>query len=178
MADDEPGEPAGARWVILVDPAWQPATEGDQPPVEAVVGGWFIDEDGETTRFESNSRYEPSQPGSPTDPVDATMQIVVRGDADGTDLLAVMADSVFDVAVNAEGAAIVAPAPDNVPSVLVTTAPAHQERVNAAGWVELTLAQLAEALPDEGVDVLLNPGAQASLRIQASALKAAVDPGR
>lgn len=172
---DDGQQDDAARIVILIDPTWEPAEEGGAPPLEAVVGGWYVDENGDTERFEPNPHYQPSQPGSPTDPVDAAIQVVVRGDADGSDLLAVMRDGVFGVAVDDEGRAVVAPAPDEVPSLLVTTAPAHRERVNAAGWVEVTVAELAEALPDKGVDVLFNPGAPTSIRIDAGALKGAMD---
>jgi hypothetical protein len=171
-AGEASAEPAAdLRVVMLMDPGWQPSDDEQPVPPEAVVGGWYIDENGDTERFVANPEYRPSQPGSPTDPVDAALQLVVRGDADGSDLLLVMGDALFGVAVDAEGLAVVAPAPDEMPSLLVTTAPAHRARCDVAGWVEVSAADLAEALPDEGVDVLLNPGAPTSIRIEASAIK-------
>jgi hypothetical protein len=78
------------------------------------------------------------------------------------------------VAVDEQGMALVAPAPDDVPSVLVATAPAHRARVDAPGWREVTVAELAAALPPQGVDVLLNPGAPMSTRLTADAVRDSV----
>lgn len=43
--------------------------------------------------------------------------------------------------------------------------------MNVPGWREVTLVELAETLPPEGVDVLLNPGAPASMRLAAAAVR-------
>ncbi|RKT84774.1 hypothetical protein SAMN05421805_12534 [Saccharopolyspora antimicrobica] len=172
---DETSLPDEDRWVFLIDPAWQ-AQGGDpqQPPVEAVVGGWYVEADGTTGRFHGNPDYVPSSPDSPTDPVDATLRLVNEGEADAESLLSTVREAVFGVAVDEEGNPVVAPAPDDVPSVLVTTAPVHRQRVQVPGWQEVTAAELAEALPEEGVDVLINPGSTASMRLLASALKSTV----
>jgi hypothetical protein len=167
-AEDLAGE---EQWVFLIDPAWQAVGEEDEPPAEAVVGGWFVEADGTSGYFQPNPDYEPSSPDLPSDPVDAVLQLVVRGEADGDELLEATKEIIFGVAVDEEGVAVVAPAPDDVPSVLATTAPRHRERVDAPGWVEVTVEELADALPGEGVDVLLNPGAPASMRIIADVLK-------
>jgi hypothetical protein len=163
--------PLTDQWVFLIDPAWQPTEESDEPSPEAVVGGWYADSNGEQGRFLPNPAYEPSEPGLPTDPVDVALQLVVSGKADGDELLQATREVILGVAVDDEGYAVVAPAPDGVPSALVATAPRHRERVNAPGWVEVTVEDLAAGLPDEGVDVLLNPGAPASMRLIAGVLK-------
>jgi hypothetical protein len=168
------GEAQEGQWVFMVDPAWQPPNEGDDPPVEAVVGGWWVETDGTTGLFRPNPSYEPSQPDYPTDPVDAALQLVVRGEADGEELLSSMREIMLGVALDEDGDAVVAPAPDDAPSILVTTAPAHRSRVHSENWAEVTVAELAESLPDEGVDVLINPGAPASMRLLASAVKRSV----
>ena len=162
------------HWVFMIDPAWEQRDEDAQPPAEAVVGGWYVDEDGETGLFQPNPDYQPSEPDLPTDPVDAAVQLVVRGDTDGEELLNALPQVMYGVALDEEGNPVVAPAPDDVPSVLVTTAPAHRSRVNVENWAEVTVRELAEALPDEGVDVLLNPGAPASMRLLASIVKESV----
>ncbi|MEV6232731.1 type VII secretion system-associated protein [Saccharopolyspora shandongensis] len=166
--------PAENQWVFLVDPAWQ-EQGGDprQPPRQAVVGGWHVEADGTTGRFHTNPDYVPSGPGSPTDPVDATLRLVNKGEADAEALLATLREAVFGIAVDEEHNPVVAPAPDGVASMLVTTAPAHRRRVRVAGWREATAAELAGMLPAEGVDVLINPGAPASMRILAAALRKA-----
>jgi hypothetical protein len=166
-------EPPG-RWTFMVDPAWRPAGDKDEPPWEAVVGGWFVQEDGEVSLFRPNPSYQPSRPDLPTDPLDVSLQLRGRGNGDADDVLAALQDVLLGVAVDEQGMALVAPAPDDVLSVLVTTAPRHRARVDAAGWRDVTLAQLAEALPTEGVDVLLNPGAPASMRLTADTVRRTV----
>ncbi|EWM19108.1 type VII secretion system-associated protein [Kutzneria sp. 744] len=174
----------GDQWVFLIDPAWQaenaeadPA-ERQRPPLEVVVGGWFVAENGMTGRFQANPAYEPSGPDSPTDPVDAFLQLVVRGDSEADELLDAMRDATFGLAVNAENTPVVVLSPDEVPCVLVATAPAHSRRIaeveglsDVAAWAEVELAQVVGVLPEEGVDVLLNPGAPASMRLLAGALR-------
>ena len=169
------------QWLLLVDPEWQPssAEDSENPPVEVVVGGWFVDADGAPGRFRPNPAYDPADPDAPTDPVDATLQLVLDQRADAEQLLETTREVVLGVGVDEQGSAVVAPAPDEVPSVLVATAPRHRERVRVHDWVEVTVEELAEALPDEGVDVLLNPGAPASMRLHAPSLRrhlAAEDP--
>ncbi|MTD55838.1 type VII secretion system-associated protein [Amycolatopsis pithecellobii] len=183
MADEQPAAEAEeaedpvANFVLVVDPAWAPADEEEEPPPYAVVGGWLFDEEGNTQRFVANPDYVPSRPGSPTDPVDAAMQTVVQNGADGSDLLEVMRDAEFGVAINADGSAVIAPSPDDIQCVLVTTAESHRKRVEVDGWVELHALELAAALPDSGVDVLLNPGAPASMRLDAPIFKNAMLAG-
>lgn len=185
MAEDTTTEARleGDQWLFLIDPAWQDAQAdgAGAPPVEAVVGGWFVDKDGSTGRFHANPDYEPSQPDSPTDPVDATLQLVVRGEAEADQLLSTMVESAFGVAVTAENTPVVVLSPDEVPSVVVATAPAQSRRISQEhpidtvdGWAEVTLEQLVGLLPEEGVDVLLNPGAPASMRLLAAALRETV----
>jgi len=176
--DQQAEQPAGDdQWVFLIDPAWQaqaaekaaaePAErEIEGPPLEAVVGGWLVTADGTTGRFRANPDYQPSRPGSPTDPVDATLQLLVRGEVDSDALFAVIRESVFDVALDADGKPIIAPAPDDVPSLLVSTAPAQRFRVHADDWrVEVTAAELSDLLQEHKVDVLFNPGGPASIRL-------------
>jgi hypothetical protein len=158
------------EWLFLLDPSWQSQDESAPPPVEAILGGWQL-ENGEATYFRPNPGYRPSTPDAPTDPADATLQLVARGEADGGQLLAVLGSSVLDIAVDEDGVALVVPSPDDVPSVLVTTAPAHQRQLTVSDWVEVTLVELADALPDEGIDVLLNPTAPCSLRLATKAIK-------
>jgi hypothetical protein len=139
-----------------------------------MVGGWWVRPDGTTGPFEANPDYVPSRPGLPTDPVDATLRLVVRGEADAEALLDSLLDAVLSVAVDERGSPIVAPAPDGHPSILVASSPSHRRAVGSTRWQEVSAVDLAAALPAEGLDVLLNPGASASIRILASALKRAV----
>ncbi|MGW5642798.1 type VII secretion system-associated protein [Saccharopolyspora sp. NPDC003752] len=189
-------QPAGEdRLVFLIDPAWQaqPAdgsenaasaredvagdAEGETPtgaaeravqapPLQVVVGGWLVAADGTVGRFRANPDYRPSLPGSPTDPVDATLQLLARGEVDSDGLFAVLKESVFDVALDADGRPVIAPSPDDVPSLLVSTAPAQRFRVHADGWrAEVTAVELSDLLQEYQVDVLFNPGGPASVRL-------------
>ena len=165
---------AEPQWLFLVDPMWAPADEHDRPPVEAVVGGWLVDAAGEIGRFEPNEEYKPATPDSPTDPVDAALRLVARGEMDTDALFSVLRGAEFGVAME-DGVPVVAHAPDDVLSLLVTTAPAHRNRVNAPVWRVVTAAELAELLAEHEADALFNPGATTSIRLTASAVADAVN---
>jgi hypothetical protein len=148
------------------DEEGQGTQEIEGPPLEAVVGGWQVAPDGMVGRFSANPAYRPSRPGSPTDPVDATLQLVARAEADADALFAVIRESVFDVALDEQGRPLIAPSPDDVPSLLVSTAPAQRFRVHTEHWrAEVTAQELAELLREHDVDVLFNPGGPASIRL-------------
>ena len=171
MADDDPQD-SRDQLLVMLDPEWQPVDDGDVPPDESVLGGWRVDADGAMHRFEPNPGYRPMSSESPTDPADAALRLVVQGDADGERLLAVLDDVLFAIAVNDNGSAVIVPSPDNVPSVLVATAPRRRIGVDVPGWLEnMTLRELAQVLPGNGVDVLLNPGAPYSMRLLTAAIK-------
>ncbi|MFI5607325.1 type VII secretion system-associated protein [Amycolatopsis sp. NPDC051903] len=172
MADDQ--------WVLLVDPAWQPAATEDgaevpAPPLPAVVGGWLAREDGSVGRFEANPAYEPSGPGSPTDPLDAVLRLVARGEAGTDQLAAILRESTVALALDVDDEPLVAPSPDNIPCVLATTAPAHRTRVRAAGWLPAAVTDLPALLESrDGVDVLVNPGAPGCTRLPADTIRDAL----
>ncbi|MEU5846082.1 type VII secretion system-associated protein [Saccharopolyspora shandongensis] len=178
MTSDHPtpeGEaPAGSEWALVIDPAWRPESDEEEPPNEAILGSWQIGADGTVSTFQANPGYLPSREDSATDPVDAVLQLVVRGDYSGEALLAAMRDALLLIALDDGGNAVVALSPDEVPSVLVATSPVHARRVDVPTWREITAKALADSLPGEGVDMLLNPGAPTSMRVLASSLKHAV----
>ncbi|GAA3558731.1 hypothetical protein GCM10022222_47820 [Amycolatopsis ultiminotia] len=169
MADDQ--------WVLLVDPAWRPGSADDgaevpSPPPQAVVGGWLAREDGSVSRFEANPSYEPSGEESPTDPLDAVLRLTARGEADFDQLAAVFRESAFSVAVDTDQMPLVSTSPDNIPCLLVTSAPAHRRRVRAAGWRPASSSDLLHLLDQhDGVDLLLNPGAPGCLRLLADSVR-------
>lgn len=161
-------------WVLLVDPVWQASQpqqadqeqEPEQPPFEAVMGGWLVTANGEIGGFRANAEFQPTDPNSPTDPVDATLQLLARGEIDTDSLFSVIEDSVFDVALDEDERPIVTESPDDVPCLLVTTAPAHRPRVYTDHWrEELTATELSDLLQEQQVDVLFNPGGPASTRL-------------
>ncbi|MFC3500265.1 type VII secretion system-associated protein [Micromonospora krabiensis] len=166
-----------SHWMLLLDSDWSPP-EGDGqggavPPAESIVGGWLVHDDGTVGVFEPNPLYVPDGEDAPTGPVDAAARLVVAGRADPDLVLLALRDSLTEVAVDEEGRIIVAPAPDGAPCVLVATGTADQARVRASGWRQVTAAELVGLLPED-VDVLLNPGGPASMRLFADALREAV----
>jgi hypothetical protein len=164
------------QWLFLVDPAWQAAEDGQNPPAESVVGGWLVT-DGVVGRFEPNPDYEPLTPESPTDPVDAALRMAADGEVDSDALFAVIRESEFGVALDEHQRPLIAPAPDDVLSLLVTTAPAHRGRVRAEAWQVVNAAELAGMLAEHEVDALVNPGATTSTRLLAATIAdAAVHP--
>lgn len=159
------------QWVFLIDPEWRPASgQAETPPAAAVVGGWLVAEDGDVGTFNANPDYEPATASSPTDPLDAALRMSADGQVDTDALFAVLRASVVGVALDDEEQPIIAPAPDDVPSLLVTTAATHRKRVDAAGWLDASLEDLARLLAEHQVDVLVNPGASTSTRLLGSVI--------
>ncbi|MFC5287865.1 type VII secretion system-associated protein [Actinokineospora guangxiensis] len=162
--------------IFLVDNEWRPEEEGQNPPITAMLGAWRVSADGFRGRFQPNPLYLPSTPDSPPDPVDAVLRKLASGEFDPEHLPEVLAEVRYGIALDERGVAVVRPAPDGTPAVLVTTAYAHRDRVDAARWRDVTLVQLADALPATGVHVLVNPGAPHSLLVLADSIrKAAAD---
>lgn len=157
------------QWVFLVDPAWQPPENGENPPAASVVGGLLVT-DGTAVRFEPNPDYEPPTPDSATDPVDAALRLMAAGEVDADALSAVIRECEFGVALDEHQRPVVAPDPDDVPSLLVTTAPAHRRRVRAEAWQVVNAGELAGMLAAHEADALVNPGASTSTRLLASAI--------
>jgi hypothetical protein len=98
-----------------------------------VVGGWLVAADDSISRFQPNPEYEPATPESPTDPLDAALRLAAKGEVDVDALFAVIREAEFAVALDTDQP-LIAPAPDEVPCLMVTTAPAHRGRVKDA-WV-------------------------------------------
>jgi hypothetical protein len=171
---EESTEEGQGHLMFLVDPEWRPNEEtGTTTPMTAIIGVWPVDEDGTRGKFQPNPIYFPSTPDSPLDPVDAVLGRLAAGEFDPDLLPEVLYDVMFGIALDERGVAIVRHAPDGVPAVLVTTSYGHRDRVDAPQWRNVTVHQLAEALPARGVDVLLNPGARTSMRVLAEVIREA-----
>lgn len=167
------GEPVD-QWAVLIDPEWKPEHEDQSPPETAIVGSWHVGPDGSLLSFRPNHAYEPSSENSPTDPVDASVRLAMRGELSIPGLLAVLPGAHLLLGLDEEHTPIITRALDGQPSVLVLTAFAHARRLTVPVWAEVTAEEVADALPEEGVDVLLNPGAPASTRIGAQEFREAV----
>ncbi|WIX98204.1 type VII secretion system-associated protein [Amycolatopsis mongoliensis] len=169
----EAGEAAGNRLLLLLDPAFVPGDDQPDVPAHAILGAWLADEAGKPSRFHPNPAYRPSAPDSPLDPVDAVLRALADGKDIADQLSIVLRDTVLGIATEKDGTAVVRPAPDGVPSVQVTTAYGHRAGVGEeVHWLNVTVEELAEALPPQGVDVLLNPGSPASMRVLAETIRA------
>jgi hypothetical protein len=172
-------EPDGSEpeLLLLVDPAFEETAETPDPPPESVIGAWPLAPDGTTGRFRPNPVHVPSSPDVPSDPVDAVLRLLVGGEADEEDLLAVLGEVDLDVALDPDEVVLILPAPDGQLCLLATTAPRHRAAVidgtaaPVASWRTVGLAEVAAALPEQGVDVLLNPHGPAPMRVAAAAVR-------
>lgn len=172
MSDPTPGEPDEGGLLLLIDPGWSSTEDTSIPPAEVLLGAWVVTADGERGPFQPNPVYRPAGQDSPLDPVDAVLRRLAQGEQAADLLPSVLRDVTVAIAVDDEGVALVRPAPDGVPSVLVTTSFGHRTRLDVPGWANLTIGQLADALPESGVDVLLNPGGPAAMRVHAGSVRA------
>ncbi|WDZ88164.1 type VII secretion system-associated protein [Micromonospora cathayae] len=166
MVTDEPE----GHFFLLMDPEWQRRPDEEVPPLRSVVGLWPVTVDGAVGPFRTNPGYVPLRPESPTDPVDALLRLAGRGDARVEQLQLILRDTLVDLAMNGDGRPLVVRSPDDVPCAVVTTATPHQGRVSAPDWRRVELAELVEQLAD-GVDVLINPGGPAPVRLTGDFLR-------
>jgi hypothetical protein len=158
-------EPAAEEEVLLLlDSAWKPTDDEVDPPLEVIKGVWAQTGDGERGRFLPNPHYRPSSPDTPLDPLDGVLRKLARDEGEAEDLADALRASTLSIALDEQGAALVETAPDGVSVVLVASAPGHEHHATAARWCEVTLRELAAALPAAGVDVLINPGSPAPMR--------------
>ncbi|MFE5566567.1 type VII secretion system-associated protein [Amycolatopsis japonica] len=172
----EAEEASGNRLLLLLDPEFTMSEELDHLPPEVILGAWVVNEEGDPSRFHPNPEYRPSTPGSPLDPVDAVLRALADGQDVADQFSVVLRDTMLGIATDEEGVAVIRPAPDGVPSVQVASSYGHRERVGEdVHWMDVTVEELAAALPQEGVDVLLNPGSPASMRVLADAIRAAAE---
>lgn len=165
--------PNGENWALLVDPAWEPAREDEAPPNEAMVGGWLLDDAGVPGRFQPNPDYEPGTEDGVTDPTDAVLRLLSKGEATPDTLIPTLRDAYVELAVAEDDHLLVGPAPDGASCVAVATAGAQRRRTPFEHWRRVTVDELAQVLPD-GVDILLNPSGEVPFRVVTEALRATI----
>ncbi|MFE5566562.1 type VII secretion system-associated protein [Amycolatopsis japonica] len=168
-----PDEGELENWFVLMDPGWEPETEDQQPPIERVVGLWPI-EDGKAGKFQPNPGYVPADENSPTDPLDAVLRLVLRGQAGREQIQVMLRDSLFDIAMNGDGKPLVTKSPDGISCVVIATGEPHRRRISSPDWRRVDLGELLELLAD-GVDVCFNPGGPAAVRLTADFLRLSLD---
>ncbi|WP_280249402.1 type VII secretion system-associated protein [Nocardia abscessus] len=157
-------------WLLLLAPGWKPATPWSEPPTEAVVGGWMMDEDGKAGPFQPNPEYLPGDDETPTDPTDALLRSIAAGKPVGEELVELIRDSVVEILCDEQDQPIVDTAPDGVPCVLVATAEAQKVDVGSGHWWPVLGSELPAVIPS-GADVLFNPGGPAPFRLVAESLR-------
>lgn len=159
------------NWVLLIEPGWQQAHPDEQPPPEAMVGGWLLDRDGNKGPFQPNPEFVPPNGTTPTDPTDAVLRRIAQGAAGMDDLITSLRDGVVEIALTADDEPIVVVSPDDVRCVLVVTAPAHRRQLESERWAAVTGDALADVVP-AGLDILLNPAGPAGFRLVTATLRA------
>jgi len=166
MMDTVTDRTAGAaeNWFLLMDPGWSPKAENEQPPIEAIVGLWPVEDEGKVGKFRANPQYVPSDEDSPSDPLDAVLRLVLQGRAEAEHIQLMLRDSLFDIAMNGDGRPIITKSPDEIDCVVVATGEPHRRRIVAPGWRRIDLEELVVLLPDK-VDVLFNPAGPAAVRL-------------
>jgi hypothetical protein len=166
MSDAAPGD-----FFLLTDPEWE--SDGGEPPIEAIIGLWPVDDKGMVGRFTPNPDYRPKYENSPSDPVDALLRLAMRGDAPMEQLQLILRDSMFDLALNGDGRPLIVRSPDDVMCVVITTSAPHRDRVMSPVWQQSDLMDLAQRLAD-GVDVFINPNGPAAVRLTGSFIRETV----
>ncbi|MFS8105185.1 type VII secretion system-associated protein [Lentzea alba] len=165
-------------WAILVDPSWNPESADEVPPLRVMAGGWRLDGKGSPGLFQANPEYVPLMEGGATDPVDAVLMLVARGEVPVDALIPTLRNSYVQLAVTADGQQLlVGPAPDDAQCVAVVTAGLHRKNLSHESWLEVKVDDLIELIP-EGVDILLNPGSPFRFRLMTEAVRSscAEDP--
>lgn len=155
---------------VLLDPSWRPSRSDEQPPPEAVAGRWMLDADGKPGPFQPNPDYLPGDQDTPTDPTDALLRLIMRGENVGEQLIPTVRDSVVEVAVDERDQPLVTPAPDGMLCVLVATSPAHRTGLPPDRWWPVVGSRLPEVVPED-VDILLNADGPAPFRLGTDALR-------
>ncbi|GAA1027212.1 MULTISPECIES: type VII secretion system-associated protein [Amycolatopsis] len=152
------------NWFLLMDPAWRPQSENEPPPIEAVVGLWPVEEGGKLGKFRANPQYEPSDENSPSDPLDAVLRLVMKGDATAEHIQLILRETLFDIAMNGDGRPLITQSPDDKLCTVIVTSEVHRLRINAPDWARVDLDELVELLEDE-IDVFINPGGPSAVRL-------------
>lgn len=164
------------RWLVLTAPGWKPEEATQQPPLEAIVGGWQIGDDGRSGPFEPNLSYLPADESMPSDPLDAILRQAADDATPSADrrrlireFIATLRRSIVDIGCDAAGRPVIGTA-EGVPCVLIATAAVHRQGIDADRWRPVAGDNLAEAVP-AGVDILLNPDSYAPCHLTVDALR-------
>ncbi|MBF6296023.1 type VII secretion system-associated protein [Nocardia amamiensis] len=157
-------------WVVLLGTEWESATPRSEPPLDIIVGGWMVDEEGKAGPFQPNPSYIPADEATPTDPVDTLLRRIAAGEPVGNQLVALIRNSVVEIGCDEQDQPVVDTAPDGVPCVLVATAEVQKLDVIADRWWPVLGSDLPAVVPP-GIDILLNANGAAPFRLAADILR-------
>lgn len=159
-------------WLVLPKPDWKPSAPTDSLPTDAMVGGWQLDEEGRPGPFQPNPHYVPADKATPTDPMHELLCLAASGQGDGIgdQLLSTLRNTVVEFACDGSDRLLVGPSPDGVACAAVVTAAVHKRRLGEARWVSVLGSKLPEIVP-AGLDILINPGDPAQIRLLTGALR-------
>ncbi|MFC9434751.1 type VII secretion system-associated protein [Nocardia sp. NPDC057030] len=158
------------NWFVLVDPNWHADTAGDSPPPEVMVGGWMLDTDDALGPFHPNPQYMPLTDSTPSDPVDAILQLIARGEDRAGEIIPALQNQVVQIACDDSDQPVIGSAPDGVSCALVITAEIHKRRLSVPRWWPVVGKMLPEIVPLEA-DILVNPDGDRQFRLANSALR-------
>ncbi|MGW4720454.1 type VII secretion system-associated protein [Nocardia sp. NPDC004260] len=159
-------------WFVLFDPTWRGAPDQEPPPVEMMVGGWRLEEDGTLGPFRPNPAYRPQTPDTPSDPLDALLRLVTADEDCGDQIIPALLHTVVEIACDEHDQPRTAASPDGIPCVVVVTAEIHKQRLASSRWIPVLGSRLSEIIPD-GTDMLFNPGSGHPFRLATTAIRAA-----
>jgi hypothetical protein len=158
------------NWFVLVDPNWQPDTAEDSPPSELMVGGWMVEANGTLGPFHPNPRYVPLTDSTPSDPIDAILQLITQGEDRAGEIVPALWNQVVQIACDDNDRPVIGSAPDGVSCALVVTAEIHKQRMSVPRWWPVIGRKLPEIMPPEA-DILVNPNGDRQFRLTTSALR-------
>ncbi|WP_159851083.1 type VII secretion system-associated protein [Nocardia sp. CY41] len=157
-------------WFVLFDPNWSGDPTRDTPPVEVMVGGWRLEENGTLGPFRPNPGYRPQTPDTSSDPIDALLRLIAAGQDCGDQIVPTLLHTVVEIACDEDNRPRTALSPDDIPCVVVVTAELHKQHLPVPCWVSVLGSRLPEIIPD-GTDVWVNPGSDHPFRLAATAIR-------
>lgn len=156
-------------WFVLLDPTFDVSTTVELP-ADAIVGGWPVLDEGAVGPFEPNPHYRPRDEAAPTDPIDATLRLLVSADDVADDLVRMVRGSVVALGCDEENRPAIGKSPDGELCVVVATAESQKRNVPTPRWWPIAGDRLPDVIP-EGVDILLNPASSAPFRLRTDRLR-------
>ncbi|MBF6228748.1 type VII secretion system-associated protein [Nocardia abscessus] len=159
-------------WFVLFDPHWSGDPTQRTPPVEVMVGGWRLEQDGELGPFRPNPSYLPQTPHTPSDPIDALLRLIAAGESRSDEIIPTLTRTVVAIACDDQNQPRIAFSPDERPCVVVVTAEIHKQYLPVPRWIPVLGSLLPEVVPSH-TDVLFNPSSDHSFRLANNAIRPA-----